>query len=138
MYAGSITASATYPPSVNVRKGLLPQNKNNPNWCSVVTPSPYYTTLPTYAKPIPSTSGNTTATGNNTTKSTITNVPTADIPYVFANQMITGSTIAVKTTVNPTNSTTTSPIEAFVRGRLRARVQIDTALLVTRPRAAAV
>jgi Flp pilus assembly protein TadG len=111
MYGGSITASATYPPSVNVRKGLLPQNTNNPNWCSVVTnpasPPGYYTTLPTYAKPILNTNGQTYTTGNSAQKQTIdTFVPSSDTTNIFKNQMITGNNIALPNSKVDTPGTT--------------------------------
>jgi Flp pilus assembly protein TadG len=85
--------SATYAPSINVRKGFLPNNKQN--WCSANPAAPYYTTLPTYSKPILNTTGTTTTSGNNSAKKTITAVPSSDTAYVFKNQMITGNNIAL-------------------------------------------
>jgi hypothetical protein len=93
IYSGSFSPSTTYPPSINVRKGYLPNNAKN--WCSSGPANPYYTTLPTYSKPILSTTGTTVTTGNNTAKKTITSVPSTDTAYVFQNQMITGNNIAL-------------------------------------------
>jgi Flp pilus assembly protein TadG len=89
--------SATYAPSVNVRRGFLPNNKQS--WCSPNPASPYYTTLPAYAKPVLNTTGTTTSTGKQSARSDITNVPSADIVNVFAGQMITGTNIPANTTV---------------------------------------
>jgi hypothetical protein len=89
--------SATYPPSVNVRKGFLPNNKQS--WCSANPASPYYTTLPTYSKPVLQTTGTTTSTGKQLARADITNVPSADIANVFPGEMITGTNIPANTTV---------------------------------------
>ena len=43
IYAGSLSYSADYAPSVNVRKGY---NTTTGNWCSANPSNPYYTTLP--------------------------------------------------------------------------------------------
>jgi hypothetical protein len=74
--------SATYAPSINVRKGYLPNNKQS--WCSANPASPYYTTLPTYSKPILNATGTTTSIGKQSARADVTNVPSADIVNAFS------------------------------------------------------
>jgi Flp pilus assembly protein TadG len=90
MYKGSLNYSTDYAPSVNVRKGFLPNSSGN--WCnSDVPPYPYYTTQPAYTDPIVNTTGD-TQTGSATFKKTIINVPSADMtklqPTTAAGRMI--------------------------------------------------
>jgi Flp pilus assembly protein TadG len=91
MYAGSFSPSTTYPPSINVRKGYLPNNSHN--WCAAGPAGQYYTTQPAFSKPILNSTGTTTTTGSG--KATITAVASSDTAYVFKNQMITGNNIAL-------------------------------------------
>jgi hypothetical protein len=88
--------SAANAPSINVRKGYLPGN--NGDWCAAAPPSPYYTT------PIPSpftVTGNTSGTGSNTTRKTITNV--SSVTNVVAGDKISDSAGFI-----PSNTTITN------------------------------
>ena len=84
MYKGSLNYSADYAPSVNVRKGFLPNNSGN--WCSSGAANPYYTTQPTEANSIVTTTGD-TQNGNATARQTIINVPSANVTKIAGMQL---------------------------------------------------
>src|SRR5439155_15454546 len=80
MYKGSLSYSAAYAPSVNVRKGF----NTTGNWCGNADKStPYYTTQPDYTNPIVVTTGN-TQSGSANARKQIINVPAADITKLLA------------------------------------------------------
>jgi Flp pilus assembly protein TadG len=108
---GHLGPSSTYPPASNVRKGIPNQKVNGtncPNNIYTNVPSPYYTTIPAYSKPIFTTTGTTFTTGSQTQKKQIQSVSNTDIPNIFGNEMITGTNIhSPNSTVNGTPAGTT-------------------------------
>jgi Putative Flp pilus-assembly TadE/G-like len=81
IYSSPLTYASTNAPALNVRKGYFPKNTNKGDWCNAIVNAdnqhPYYTTKPTFTKPIVATQGKV-----NKNSGSITSVLAADATSV--------------------------------------------------------
>jgi Flp pilus assembly protein TadG len=119
IYSGSFSPSTTYPPSINVRKGYLPNNSKN--WCSSGPASPYYTTLPVYSNPTFQSTGTFTSSGQQSGRKNITSVASTDMAKLYPagqstgplGQMLTGTKIKTpNSTITSASGTTITMVDA--------------------------